>query len=385
VREEVLLLAPPELPPMSMFKPVPDNVGVVQMEGEGFPYSVTFNRLHFNLLFEFISEDRTVQAESLRMQSDMIPGSECVRSIEQVAQYIWEQNLPWLRGMERDVIFKLLRLFRVNSFPCKSGGRDRCCLLKWGTMLNTTCRPNCHYMSAEVDGKYEGRFYSLRSIREGEILGSSYAPHTSLIGSLAQRRRVFWNLKGFICQCPWCREEEAEGDEARPLTCICSEERETQLCSEVMCLVMQKPLWERLEMINPLRDRTSELPADHWASRSIQCILLLAEGRNLQKRRGPKNESGALFTDETCGWLRKVWEVECWVRARRPGLYVLTAFQLAPLVQDLRVGVDVTEDWMRDILAWAQAETAIDEAAAQATVDTTVALCYVRPPELDEE
>lgn len=383
VREEVLLLAPPELPPMGMFKPVPPHVGVVEMEGEGFPYQVTFNRLHLNLLFAFISDDRAVQAEALRMQSDMTPDSECVRSIEEVAIYIWEQGLPWLQGMDKTVIFKLLRLFRVNSFPCKSGGRDRCCLLKWGTMLNSTCRPNCHYMSAEVDGKYEGRFYALHSIKEGEILGSSYAPHTSLIGSLTQRRRVFWNLKGYVCKCPWCCQEEVQGDEARCLHC--TEEHEAKLCSEVMCLVMQKPLWERAEMVAPLRDRVSELPADHWAHRAVQCITLLVEGRDLKKRRGPNNESGALLADEASSWLRKVWEVEHWVRSHRPGLHVLTAFQLAPLVQEFSNGLATPGEWVHEILAWAQAETAIDEAAAEATSETSVRLCYIRPPELEEE
>lgn len=394
VREEVLLLAPPELPPMGMFRPVPENVGAVKMDGEGFPHTVTFNRLHFNLLFAFINEDRTVQAESLRMQSDMTPGSECVRSIEEVAKYLWEQQLPWLNGMEMDVIFKLLRLFRVNSFPCKSGGRDRCCLLKWGTMLNTTCRPNCHYMSAEVDGKYEGRFYALRFIKEGEILGSSYAPHTSLVGSLVQRRRVFWNLKGFECKCPWCCEEEVHGDpgnldfigtECGMVATTAEKEREVQLCGEVMCLVMQKPFWERLELIEPLRDRVSELPTNHWARRAVQCILLLAEGKNLQKRRGPKNEHGALLVDEASIWLHNVWEINCWVRSKRPELHVMTAFQLAPLVNELSVGIDASEDWMQEVVSWALAETAIDEAAAQATIDTNVPLCYVRPPEVDDE
>merc|ERR1712224_685048 len=113
-----------------------------------------------------------------------------------------------------------------------------------------------------------------------------YAPHTSLIGSLAQRRRVFWNLKGFWCKCPWCCHEEVQGDHAssqssvqtwqvgadKPFVgssgfvgtqcdvCASAEvcESEVQLSSEVMCLVMRKPFWERLEMIGPLWDRVSE-------------------------------------------------------------------------------------------------------------------------------
>merc|ERR1712054_144891 len=94
-------------------------------------------------------------------------------SIEQVARYLADRRLPWLSDLSFDDIFRLLRLFCVNSYPCRKAGNTSG-LLKWGTMINHSCRANVTFHSVKVEPEYEGRYRAVRPIRKGEVLGSSY-------------------------------------------------------------------------------------------------------------------------------------------------------------------------------------------------------------------
>ena len=79
--------------------------------------------------------------EVLRMQDAMHPASETFESTNNVAQWLVENQLPWLEGLDFAELARLLRLFCVNSHPCKSAGKTSG-LLKWGTMINHSCLPN---------------------------------------------------------------------------------------------------------------------------------------------------------------------------------------------------------------------------------------------------
>ena len=58
LREDFLLRGPAELPPLAMFRPVPAEVGTVEIDGEpGFPHAVIFDNEHMKLLFEFLNSD----------------------------------------------------------------------------------------------------------------------------------------------------------------------------------------------------------------------------------------------------------------------------------------------------------------------------------------
>lgn len=219
VRERFLLLGPPTLPPLSMFRAVPEAIGSVKMEGVGFPGTCTWDAQHLKLLFAFINADRQVQAEVLRMQDDMSPWSECSKAIEKVATWLSEQRLPWLEHVEYDMLFRLLRLFCVNSYPCGSAGKTSG-LLKWGTMINHSCCPNVTFSSAKVGEDFEGHYRATRKILAGDVLGSSYMKPYVLLASIAQRRRMLWFLKGFICLCDRCCHELARPDRARALNCV---------------------------------------------------------------------------------------------------------------------------------------------------------------------
>ncbi|CAE8674815.1 unnamed protein product [Polarella glacialis] len=153
LRERFLLLGPSELPPLHMFRPVPQDVGTVEIVGAevGFPGAVVFDNEHLKLLLEFLNSEEAVQADVLRMQDGMEPGSETFESTRRVAQWLIDQQLPWLEGptQELEVLARLLRLFCVNSHPCKVAGNTSG-LLKWGTMINHSSVPNVVYSSAKV-------------------------------------------------------------------------------------------------------------------------------------------------------------------------------------------------------------------------------------------
>ncbi|CAE8585575.1 unnamed protein product [Polarella glacialis] len=154
LRERFLLLGPSELPPLHMFRPVPQDVGTVEIVGAevGFPGAVVFDNEHLKLLLEFLNSEEAVQADVLRMQDGMEPGSETFESTRRVAQWLIDQQLPWLEGptQELEVLARLLRLFCVNSHPCKVAGNTSG-LLKWGTMINHSSVPNVVYSSAKVE------------------------------------------------------------------------------------------------------------------------------------------------------------------------------------------------------------------------------------------
>ena len=174
----------------------------VDGEGVGFPVLSTFDNLHLKLLYAFVNAEEDVQGEVLRMQDAMGAGSECLASVRAAAQWLHDQDLPWLTDLSYASLERLLRLFCVNSHPCRSAGQTSG-LLKWGTMINHACRPNVTYSSARgrEAGAFEGKFMAVRPIAAGEILGVSYMSPKGALGSLAQRRRLLWFLKGFVCSC----------------------------------------------------------------------------------------------------------------------------------------------------------------------------------------
>ena len=166
-----------------------------------------------------MNAQKEVQAEVLRMQDEMALGCETARCIGKVARWLIEQRLPWLDGWDVEVLDRLLRLFCVNSHPCHSKGRTSG-LLKWGTMINHSCRPNVVFSSVKTpDGEFEGHFRACRRIESGEVLGTTYMKFPVGLASLAHRRRMLWVLKGFVCHCPQCLHEASHGDDARALLC----------------------------------------------------------------------------------------------------------------------------------------------------------------------
>ena len=212
LREEFLLRGPAELPPLGMFRPVPAEVGTVEIQGEpGFPRAVIFDNEHMKLLFEFLNSEIEVQQEVLAMQDSMHPSSETMQSTNKVAEWLISQDLPWLEDLDTSSLSRLLRLFCVNSHPCKAAGSTSG-LLKWGTMINHSCIPNVVYSSVEADGVFEGHFRACRPIKAGDVLGVSYMKLQVTLGPLALRRRMLWYLKGFVCECDRCRYEVTNGD-----------------------------------------------------------------------------------------------------------------------------------------------------------------------------
>ena len=156
------------------------------------------------------------------MQDSMHPSSETLRSTTKVAEWLIDQELPWLDDLDFASLSRLLRLFCVNSHPCKAAGSTSG-LLKWGTMINHSCLPNVVYSSVETDGGFEGHFRACRPIKAGEVLGVSYMKLQATLAPLTQRRRMLWYLKGFVCHCDRCRSEAADGDPSRVLPCSCSD------------------------------------------------------------------------------------------------------------------------------------------------------------------
>lgn len=402
LRERFLLLGPTELPPLDMFRPVPPDVGNVEMKGEGFPGVTSWDQQHLKLLYEFINAEDEVQAEALRMQDTMCPG-ETRQSIEQVARWLVDRKLPWLDDLNFHDVFRLLRLFCVNSYPCRAAGTTSG-LLKWGTMINHSCLPNVTFHSVEVDGEFEGRYRAVRPIRKGDVLGSSYMKPAVQLASLVHRRRVLWCLKGFVCSCDRCCEEAADGDDCRLLLCsscrksnnsctmrwqyhpcigshsfvgqtcgaIAEHElvqSEFQLSAEVVCAFFRhfQSFEEADQLTLDLRNRLAELPQDHFACRGLEALLLSMEGEFLaSSKKLPQLQPG-----EAKDWLRKVSAVVEWMqRVRkepRGGLVLLLAFGgLAPSIRDL-VQVVLAEDdaeWLRDLETWAKTMLVLDAAAA---------------------
>lgn len=217
LREHFLLRGPAELPPLQMFAPVPQHVGTVEIAGEGFPRAVIFDNEHLKLLFEFLNSSVEVQQEVLRMQDAMHPCSETFQSTSRVAEWLVSQDLPWLEDLDQPSLARLLRLFCVNSHPCKAAGTTSG-LLKWGTMINHSCLPNVVYSSVELNGDFEGHFRACRPIKKGEVLGVSYMKLQATLAPMALRRRMLWYLKGFICLCSRCTSESVE-DPARSVKC----------------------------------------------------------------------------------------------------------------------------------------------------------------------
>ena len=52
-------------------------------------------------------------------------------------------------------------------------------LLKWGTMINHSCRANVTFHSVKVGREFEGRYRAVRPIRKGDVLGSLGGPSGS--------------------------------------------------------------------------------------------------------------------------------------------------------------------------------------------------------------
>jgi len=406
LREGFLLLGQAELPPLSMFKPVPSEVGDVEIDGEGFPRATTFDNEHMKLLLAFVNAEREVQAEVLAMQDDMAPGCECAQTISRVARWLADRDLPWLEGLDFEVLFRLLRLFCVNSHPCRASGSTSG-LLKWGTMINHSCRPNVVYSSVEVaNGGFEGHFRACRDIRKGEVLGVTYMKSSIMaLGSLVQRRRVLWYLKGFVCVCPRCAHEATYGDSARVLPCQkCKEPCELRwqyrpgLGSYAFvgtcCGAMAEPEAARLEaevvagvvgaLFSKWRDfRVAEketaklreqaelvLHKDHFARWALRLLVLSLEGASIARTHahavnGAGGDPSSPLPEESERWLLQVFEAQRWIGRVRGeadfgGLLLMLAFGgLANPILDLLEGRK--SSWEQEMQGWAKDLLAIDE------------------------
>ncbi|CAK8991339.1 Potential protein lysine methyltransferase SET5 (SET domain-containing protein 5) [Durusdinium trenchii] len=309
LRERFLLRGPAELPPLGMFRPVPPEVGTVEILGEeGFPRAVIFDNEHLKLLFEFMNSEVEVQQEVLAMQDSMHPCSETFQSTSRVAEWLVEQQLPWLDDLDFASLARLLRLFCVNSHPCKVAGNTSG-LLKWGTMINHSCLPNVVYSSVRgLDGDFEGHFRACRPIKAGDILGVSYMKLQTTLAPMSLRRRMLWYLKGFICLCCRCSFEAAYADPARTLgcsscgqmtwqflpgferhafSCSCGKraddaqtKNEQMLSSAVLGALCAR--WSGLSQaesaLTDLQDQVSTLHEDHFAVRCLQLLFLALEG-----------------------------------------------------------------------------------------------------------
>ena len=167
---------------------------------DGFPHAVIFDNEHMKLLFEFMNSEVEVQQDVLAMQDSMHPSSETFQSTSRVAEWLVNQQLPWLEDLDFSSLSRLLRLFCVNSHPCKAAGSTSG-LLKWGTMINHSCLPNVVYSSVEADGDFEGHFRACRPIKAGDVLGVSYMKLQATLAPMALRRRMLWYLKGQQTAC----------------------------------------------------------------------------------------------------------------------------------------------------------------------------------------
>ncbi|CAE7682448.1 unnamed protein product [Symbiodinium microadriaticum] len=276
LREEFLLRGPAKLPPLGMFRPVPAEVGTVEIQGEpGFPRAVIFDNEHMKLLFEFLNSEIEVQQEVLAMQDSMHPSSETMQSTNKVAEWLISQDLPWLEGLDTSSLSRLLRLFCVNSHPCKAAGSTSG-LLKWGTMINHSCIPNVVYSSVEADGVFEGHFRACRPIKAGDVLGVSYMKLQVTLAPLVLRRRMLWYLKGFVCECDRCRYEATNGD---PRSCgrepSASEvELEKELSHAVLGALCAR--WSGFAPARgALEDLQTQVAKLHTASFAVQGLRLL--------------------------------------------------------------------------------------------------------------
>eukprot|EP00434_Breviolum_minutum_P014412 symbB.v1.2.012708.t2/scaffold882.1/size155402/3 len=363
LRERFLLIGPAELPPLQMFRPVPHDIGTVEIAGEdGFPQSVIFDNEHLKLLFEFMNSELEVQQDVLAMQDTMHPASETFQSTSRVARYLVDQELPWLEGIGFDELSRLLRLFCVNSHPCKTAGNTSG-LLKWGTMINHSCLPNVVYSSVASDG-YEGHFRACRPIKAGEVLGVSYMKLQAALAPMALRRRMLWYLKGFVCLCCRCQSEAVSADPARALSCgSCGKKMGWQYlpglgCHDFACLHCgahasdeetknEKTLssavlgalcarWTGLiqaqNALDDLRTQVSMLHPEHFAVRSLQLLFLALEADEfLSSKR-------CADLDAAQKWLCGVYHVGCWQEQIRPsqhgGLLMMLSFKsLAPAIR----------------------------------------------------
>eukprot|EP00435_Cladocopium_sp_Y103_P037501 s1116_g9.t3 len=376
LRERFLLRGPAELPPLEMFRPVPREVGTVEIQGEdGFPQSVIFDNEHLKLLFEFMNSE-----EVLAMQDAMHPASETFQSTSRVAAWLVEKQLPWLEGIDFSELSRLLRLFCVNSHPCKTAGNTSG-LLKWGTMINHSCLPNVVYSSVEVDGDFEGHFRACRPIKKGEVLGVSYMKLQATLAPMALRRRMLWYLKGFVCLCCRCRVEGQMVDPARVLPCQCGDrmlwqylpgfgqhvfsceqcgdrandedtKKEKTLSSAVLGALCAR--WSGLAQaqsaLEDLCAQVDSLHDDHFARRCLHLLFLALEADEFISSKGLPDTEGAGQR-----WMREVHQLGLWQERIRPGqhggmLMMLSFKSVAPAIRLLADGDDAM---IRDLMAWA--------------------------------
>eukprot|EP00933_Yihiella_yeosuensis_P064822 TRINITY_DN68359_c0_g1_i1.p1 TRINITY_DN68359_c0_g1~~TRINITY_DN68359_c0_g1_i1.p1 ORF type:complete len:380 (-),score=91.79 TRINITY_DN68359_c0_g1_i1:734-1873(-) len=357
------------------------------------------------------------------MQDSMTPGAETFESTSRVAQWLVDQQLPWLDGLDFEALARLLRLFCVNSHPCKQAGNTSG-LLKWGTMINHSCIPNVVYSSVKAaDGEFEGHFRACRSIKAGEVLGVSYMKLPAALSSLSQRRRMLWYLKGFVCQCPRCLFESAHGDPARCLPCQECESKECRLnwrfcpglgaygfsgssCGRLLGLEeKEKSLalrsseaelsgaavgalcarWSSLQAaeaaLKELTTQTSELlHEDHFARQTLKLLLLALEADDLLKQLDQKASGatvkGPLTREVALRWLRSTFEFGSWQKSVRgkghaglghEGMLLMLAFKsVAPAAVSLSKLVTGgtapghEEPWLIELCGWAETLLAMD-------------------------
>ncbi|CAJ1409368.1 unnamed protein product, partial [Effrenium voratum] len=384
--EKFLLCGPPELPPLAMFRPPPPEVGTVEIAGDGFPSAVIFDQEHMKLLFEYQNSELEVQQEVLAMQDSMHPSSETYLSTWRVAEWLVAQQLPWLQDLDVASLARLLRLFCVNSHPCKAAGNTSG-LLKWGTMINHSCLPNVVYSSVQGPEDFEGHFRACRPIAAGEVLGVSYMKLQGTLAPMNLRRRMLWYLKGFVCLCPRCSLEAAGLDPARRLVChgglaaecgamvwqyLPGSEQHRFACA---CRVESSADVEARERraahgalgalcarwtsassargaLAELREEANFLHEDHFAVQGLRLLFLALEADEFLS--GKRSEGGQ-------EWLRELQRVAQWQDRIRPaqhgGMLLMLSFKsLAPAVRLLAT------DGFEELRALARAVLRMDEA-----------------------
>ncbi|CAK9003119.1 unnamed protein product [Durusdinium trenchii] len=372
LRERFLLRGPAELPPLGMFRPVPPEVGTVEILGEeGFPRAVIFDNEHLKLLFEFMNSEVEVQQEVLAMQDSMHPCSETFQSTSRVAEWLVEQQLPWLDDLDFASLARLLRLFCVNSHPCKVAGNTSG-LLKWGTMINHSCLPNVVYSSVRgLDGDFEGHFRACRPIKAGDILGVSYMKLQTTLAPMSLRRRMLWYLKdpARTLGCSSCGQmtwQFLPGFERHAFSCSCGKraddaqtKNEQMLSSAVLGALCAR--WSGLSQaesaLTDLQDQVSTLHEDHFAVRCLQLLFLALEGDEFLSSK--RTEGGDR-------WLRKVYELGQWQERIRPrqhgGMLLMLSFKsLAPTIRLLSQNHGEVEV-LRDLSSWAASVLSMDDA-----------------------